>query len=384
MSSLIDTGGPARNWLAGRQQALQQQAMQQREAEAAQQQQNQQRIFDLRRMEQEAEVAKMQLQQRAAAARSQILREDILSKLPQPQMTQGMGPVQNPATGGMAPMQDDWGQLREMVMNTDDPKALEDLNDIAGSRTELDALRKNWDELKRRAGTADPSQPIGRISLAIDAASKAGNAKRMQQLMDDMGKAEDEIEAQHQAKVKAEAKRETSVLGMMRAKKMGRQEAEDFYDLRAAGLVNQLQNTSGNYQSKEVAALAKSINAPVDGLALIPGTDRVDEVDGEEWVTVEKGGNRYEIKKAMWPIIQKFGSWEAAIQALRQANGMPGELAPSPPIGGHGFAQTTSTTPAPGAPTQASSGDPMAAARAALGDNATIEQIEQWMEAQGL
>lgn len=46
-----------------------------------------------------------------------------------------------------------------------------------------------------------------------------------------------------------------------------------------------------------------------------------------------------------------------------------------------------STTPAPSAPTQASSAassDPMAAARAALGDNATIEQIEQWMEAQGL
>ena len=49
--------------------------------------------------------------------------------------------------------------------------------------------------------------------------------------------------------------------------------------------------------------------------------------------------------------------------------------------GGGGLSQTTSTTPAPGAP---SGGDPMEAARAALGNNATVEQIDQWMEANGL
>lgn len=363
MSRFIDTTAAVRSHAAGRSQSL---------AEL-QNRQGQERAAEQQRMANE-ELAMRQQQMVLAQqeqARQRMIDEGV-ANVYREQYFRLMGTPPS-APGGVGPVQPDGFEDFRGSIATAPLPVLRAMGPFISNRAKLNELMKRLPELERQRSMIAPDSPLRLILDHMIDNVRVGDTEGFEQA------ARQFVAAQVKAKEGEQKAAENDAMLQQLASDMSAQygipmeEAIRRVRLTKGNIINESQNQTGATRGP-IASLAREINAPVDGLSLVPGEPRVDE-DGEKWVTVEKGGQQYEIKAAMWPLIQKFGSWENAIAALRQASGKPATMAPSPSLG------APSTTPASGAP---SGGDPMEAARAALGDNATVEQIQQWMEANGL
>lgn len=315
--SLIDTRGPAEFFLRGRGLAQQEQAQQQqvRENAARMAQQasqfDQRHTLDLQQFElQRQEQLRRQAEDEAVAS---IMREQYSRLIPSAPM----------APGGVGPTQPDgWSDIRGSLATAPLP-VLKAWGQIIPNRAKLDSMRKMLPVLVEQRSMIAPDSPervvldhmIDMVNVNdVDGFEKAARARVQAQTK----------AAEENAKIRTLAQDMSTQFGIPL------EEAVRRVRLTKGNVINEGQNQTGAVQNKAIASLAKDINAPVDGLSLVSQEPRVDE-NGEEWVTVEKGGNKYEIKAAMWPLIQKFGSWENAIAALRQASGKPAMMAPSPP-----------------------------------------------------
>lgn len=346
--SMIDTYGPSRMYLAGRGQALSELASRQQNERAGVDDQRQMMALQQAQARMDAEAQAVARKRAEDDQVSQMLRARILELIPPPEVSMPAGGEKaGPFQPGMEPqatVTDRFGDIRKAA-ETGGLPVLQALSKLVPDRLRLSQIQNQIDTLIARKDYLDDS-PEKTLVDHISGAVRGGNLQDaeagMRLLIQQQARQQAEA-----GKVKAgEAQIQQLAADLSAQFKIPMEEALRRVRLTKGNVINEGQNQTAGTRSGPIAALAREINAPVDGLALVMGEERVDP-EGQEWVTVEKGGNRFEIKKAMWPIIQKFGSWEAAIQALRQANGMPGELAPSPSIGG-----------APGVPTQASS--PMA------------------------
>ncbi len=336
MSRFIDTTAAVRSHAAGRSQSLAELQNRQGVERAAEQQRMANEELAMRQQQMVLAQQEQARQRMIDEGVANVFREQYSRLL-------GPSPV---APGGVGPVQPDGLEDFRGSIATAPLPVLRAMGPFISNRAKLNELMKRLPELEKQRSMIAPDSPLRLILDHMIDNVRVGDTEGFEQA------ARQFVTAQVKAKEGEQKAAENDAVLQQLASDMSAQygipmeEAIRRVRLTKGNIINESQNQTGATRGP-IASLAREINAPVDGLSLVPGEPREDE-NGEKWVTVEKGGQQYEIKAAMWPLIQKFGSWENAIAALRQASGKPATMAPSP--SGQGLPQTTSTTPAPGAP----------------------------------
>ncbi len=361
--SLIDTRGPAEFFLRGRGMAQQEQAQQQqvRENAARMAQQasqfDQRHALDLQQFElQRQEQLRRQAEDEAVAG---IMREQYSRLIPTAPM----------APGGVGPTQTDgWDDIRGSLATAPLP-VLKAWGQIIPNRAKLDSMRKMLPVLVEQRSMIAPDSPerivldhmIDMVNVNdVEGFEKAARAR---------------VQAQTKA-AEASQKRERGVQSLMRTQGWNRQMAEDQYDQQEAGLRNQLRGVTGDdRRDLSENAIQGSTEYKRAKLDLDRIQRHIDEIEasmadpslnpnGKKLLTQMLNAAKEQERQAEDAIIEIYARQRG------EAGGQPAPMAQPP--------QPPTQTAAPVAD------DPMAAAKAALGENATVEQIEQWMEAQGL
>ena len=332
MSRFIDTTAAVRSHAAGRSQSLAELQNRQGVERAAEQQRMANEELAMRQQQMVLAQQEQARQRMIDEGVANVFREQYSRLL-------GPSPV---APGGVGPVQPDGLEDFRGSIATAPLPVLRAMGPFISNRAKLNELMKRLPELEKQRSMIAPDSPLRLILDHMIDNVRVGDTEGFEQAARQFVTARVKAKEGEQKAAETAQQREAGVASLMRTEKWGRQEAEDFYDQKESGLRNQLRN-SGDGQIEPLAPEKIKAHPVMQALGR-----RIKQIETDI----------YEVEKAAPP------NADRQIQLLNQTlNAAVDEYdrayaefynrqrplmgsAPSGPT----LPQTTSTTPAPGAP----------------------------------